>query len=244
MQGGIPPHANASMNPIHSLSIHLLAVQVAIGPAPKITLFHNHFSVQQLLIPLILLDVQPLQFPIDELTFFALGAHDDDSSTNLARTSRPSQPVNVRLAILGTSELNDVCHIWIIHTSCGYICREQNALLPLAEFVRGECTIRLTLFGMDFHCRNFENVVGHVTEELTHCRSRKEYYNLEILRVLNVDDIFENVHQSRNHAIFRCIRQSHEGLIHTRIGMRHWIHIMHAIHGEIIFPHVTRHDGS
>lgn len=78
------------------------------------------------------------------------GSQDDPSLALLASTTGTTQTVNVRIAFARETHLNDVRDFWEVHTTCGYVRREENARLGEAEVVSGPCSLRLRELGVDF----------------------------------------------------------------------------------------------
>mmetsp|Transcript_23592 Transcript_23592/g.40275 ORF Transcript_23592/g.40275 Transcript_23592/m.40275 type:complete len:387 (-) Transcript_23592:578-1738(-) len=178
----------------------------------------------------------------------ALRAQHQNTPSLLPRPSRPAQSMNVRLPPLGAPVLNHVRHVRIIHAPRRNVGGEQYPLAKLTKPVRRHGTILLRFLRMDFHHRDAVDAIENVREELTRVGRGEEDDHLVIVGVLDVGYVLEEVDQAGNpstavSSIGGC-GKGDEGLIHLFVRVRGGIHISHAIHGEIIGPHVAGHDGS
>lgn len=78
------------------------------------------------------------------------GRQDEPSLALLSSTTGTTQTVNIRLAFARETHLDDVCDVWEVHTTCGYIRREEDARLSEAEVVSGPCSLCLRELRVNF----------------------------------------------------------------------------------------------
>ena len=58
--------------------------------------------------------------------------------------------MDVRVALTGKTDLDDVCDFWEVHTAGCYIRGEEDTRLRMAEVICGTSTLLLGELGMDF----------------------------------------------------------------------------------------------
>ena len=236
--------------------VDLLALQASVhAPPAGLAFVDDHLAVQQSLVPRVQPDVESPELAFYELLLLPDRAAYDDAPSDLPRPAGTTEPVNVRLAILRTTELYHVRHVRIIDPPCRHVRGEEHALGELAKFVRDHRAVVLILLRMYLQYRYAIHGIEHVGEEFAHGRGGEEDDDFVIRGVPHVYHVLDDVHESGDEsapggdAVVVVVfddagrrREGDVGLIDARIRVTRRIDVVDAVHGEVIFPHVTRHD--